>query len=67
MDKNNLTSPIGYHYDPIPGGLYATVLRFLKNSSAMGIALIESDGSATYVSRAEAERLLNQSKKQVQQ
>ncbi len=56
--KPYLLASIAHLPDASPGGIIATAMRHLANAAgtATGCTLIGPDGTARYISRAEAER-----------
>ncbi len=61
MNRTRLLASISYLGDASPGGVIATAMRYLANAAptATGMTMIEPDGTARYISRAEAERFVN--------
>jgi len=62
--KQRLLLSVGYLPDASAGGIIATAMRQLANAAetATGATLIAPDGTIRYISRAEAERLVNGSR-----
>lgn len=58
--KPYLLASIAHLSDPSPGSIIATAMRYLANAAdtATGCTLIGPDGTAHYISRAEAERFV---------
>lgn len=57
MTRRNLIATAARVPDASPGGIMATAMRYLATAalSAMGCTLISPDGTARYISRADAE------------
>lgn len=61
---NRLVASVTFTPDPSPGGTVATAMRALlaAGPTATGCTLINPDGTAHYISRAEAERYIRDPK-----
>lgn len=58
--QNRLLASVAFMPDPSPGGIVATAMRALRAAGpiATGCTMINPDGTAHYISRAEAERAM---------
>ncbi len=63
-DHNRIKASVAFLPDPSPGGIVATAMRALlaAGPTATGCTLINPDGTAHYISRAEAERYIHDPK-----
>lgn len=62
--RNRLKASVAFMPDSSPAGVFATAIRTLlaAGPNAAGCTLINPDGTARYISRAEAERLAHEQK-----
>jgi hypothetical protein len=60
MSKPHLLASVSFMPDASPGGILETAMRYLANAAptATGMTCIAPDGTARYISRAEAERFV---------
>lgn len=62
--KQRLLASVSFIPDTSPGGVIATAMRHLATAapSATGMTMISPDGTVRYITRAEAERYVNNPK-----